>query len=238
VTDGGLLVFPTPDPDLARLLDLGGWAWSAVADDLTARNAEGAPAGALVRLGADEAAESAEDDPAWQVLEAFARREPPLLATLVLLRGTHLDQLAGRSHLFADFCLTPFHPREMEARIAHLLAAGQRAGGAEAEPPVDDQTVRYGPLLLNTETYQARIAQRALDLTYMEYELLRYLAQNPDRVHTREVLLSQVWGYEYYGGARTVDVHIRRLRSKLGEEHARMIQTVRSVGYRFGRADD
>ena len=69
----------------------------------------------------------------------------------------------------------------------------------------------------------------------MEYELLAFLAQNPDRVHSREVLLSRAWGYDYYGGARTVDVHIRRLRSKLGEEHARMIQTVRSVGYRFGR---
>jgi DNA-binding response OmpR family regulator len=95
--------------------------------------------------------------------------------------------------------------------------------------------VNYGPLLLNTQSYQARIAGRTLDLTYMEYELLAFLAQNPDRVHSREVLLSRVWGYDYYGGARTVDVHIRRLRSKLGEEHARMIQTVRSVGYRFGR---
>jgi two-component system alkaline phosphatase synthesis response regulator PhoP len=97
------------------------------------------------------------------------------------------------------------------------------------------ELVHYGPLLLNTHSYQARIAGRTLDLTYMEYELLKFLAQNPGRVFTRETLLSRVWGYEYYGGARTVDVHIRRLRAKLGEEHARMIQTVRSVGYRFGR---
>ena len=76
---------------------------------------------------------------------------------------------------------------------------------------------------------------KVLDLTYMEYELLRFLAARPGKVFTRETLLSRVWGYEYYGGARTVDVHIRRLRAKLGEEHAHLIQTVRSVGYRFGQ---
>ncbi|MGH9132431.1 MAG: winged helix-turn-helix domain-containing protein, partial [Ilumatobacteraceae bacterium] len=86
------------------------------------------------------------------------------------------------------------------------------------------------------ETYQASIAGRPIDLTYMEYELLKFLAQNPGKVFTREMLLSRVWGYEYYGGARTVDVHVRRLRAKLGEEHAGLIQTVRSVGYRFGQS--
>ena len=91
-------------------------------------------------------------------------------------------------------------------------------------------------LVLNTETYQASIEGRPLDLTYMEYELLKYLAQNPGRVYTREQLLSRVWGYEYYGGARTVDVHVRRLRAKLGEENANLISTVRSVGYRFGQS--
>jgi DNA-binding response OmpR family regulator len=73
-----------------------------------------------------------------------------------------------------------------------------------------------------------------MDLTYMEYELLRFLVENPVRVWSREQLLSKVWGYEYYGGARTVDVHVRRLRSKLGEERASWIATVRSVGYRWG----
>jgi len=77
---------------------------------------------------------------------------------------------------------------------------------------------------------------KTLDLTYMEYELLKFLASHPGKVFTREQLLSRVWGYEYYGGARTVDVHIRRLRAKLGEEHANLIQTVRSVGYRFGQS--
>ncbi|MBM3638536.1 MAG: winged helix-turn-helix transcriptional regulator [Actinobacteria bacterium] len=96
--------------------------------------------------------------------------------------------------------------------------------------------VEYSGLSLNLETYQATFNGKPLDLTFMEYELLKFLAQNPGKVFTREVLLSRVWGYEYYGGARTVDVHIRRLRAKLGEEHANLIQTVRSVGYRFGQS--
>ena len=90
--------------------------------------------------------------------------------------------------------------------------------------------------MLNLETYQAALSNRPLDLTYMEYELLKFFATHSGKVFTREQLLSRVWGYEYYGGARTVDVHVRRLRAKLGEEHANLIQTVRSVGYRFGTA--
>ena len=242
---GDLLVYPRPSPDLARLLDLAGRPWCAVADDLEARNAEGEPCGAIVELvdrgfgTADPASENDGSDPAWAVLTALARREPPLRAVLVLVGGTRLGELEGRDDLFADFCLTPFHPAEAAARLARLLATSAPAGpavllsAASADDP--SELVHYGPLLLNTQSYQARIAGRTLDLTYMEYELLAFLAQNPDRVHSREVLLSRVWGYDYYGGARTVDVHIRRLRSKLGEEHARMIQTVRSVGYRFGR---
>jgi DNA-binding response OmpR family regulator len=94
--------------------------------------------------------------------------------------------------------------------------------------------VVFKDLELNTLNYQATLASNPIDLTFMEYELLRFLVENPIRVWSREQLLSKVWGYEYYGGARTVDVHIRRLRSKLGEERASWITTVRSVGYRFG----
>ena len=113
------------------------------------------------------------------------------------------------------------------ARLQHLFWRT----GQSMRPDI----IEYGPLMLNLETYQAAVAGRVLDLTYMEYELLRFLAGHPAKVFTRETLLSRVWGYEYYGGARTVDVHIRRLRAKLGEEHAHLIQTVRSVGYRFGQ---
>jgi DNA-binding response OmpR family regulator len=94
--------------------------------------------------------------------------------------------------------------------------------------------VRFKDLELNPLTFQATLDGEPMDLTYMEYELLRFFMENPVRVWSREQLLSKVWGYEYYGGARTVDVHVRRLRSKLGEGRASWITTVRSVGYRWG----
>jgi DNA-binding response OmpR family regulator len=147
---------------------------------------------------------------------------------MLLVGGAQLSDLEHRDELFDDFCLTPFHPSELEARLRHLLATDIDLHRADL--------VEYGELTLNLETYQASIAGRPLDMTYMEYELLKFLAQNPGKVFTREMLLSRVWGYEYYGGARTVDVHVRRLRAKLGEEYANLIQTVRSVGYRFGQS--
>src|SRR5690606_35093053 len=82
-------------------------------------------------------------------------------------------------------------------------------------------------------TYSAKLKGRVLDLTFKEFELLKYLAQHPGRVFTRAQLLQEVWGYDYFGGTRTVDVHVRRLRAKLGPEHESLIGTVRNVGYRF-----
>jgi DNA-binding response OmpR family regulator len=155
-------------------------------------------------------------------------RDARVQPLLLLVTGGQLDDLSLRDDLFDDFCLSPFHPRELEARLRHLFS---RAGDG-----VRPELVEHAELVLNVGTYQASIASRPLDLTYMEYELLKFLAQNPGKVFTREMLLSRVWGYEYYGGARTVDVHVRRLRAKLGEEHANLIQTVRSVGYRFGQS--
>ena len=139
-----------------------------------------------------------------------------------------LDDLELREDLFDDFVVTPFRPGELEARLKHLFWRT----GTGTRP----ELIEYGPLVLNLETYQAAVTGDPLDLTYMEYELLKFLATHPGKVFTRETLLSRVWGYEYYGGARTVDVHVRRLRAKLGEEHANLIQTVRSVGYRFGQS--
>jgi DNA-binding response OmpR family regulator len=95
----------------------------------------------------------------------------------------------------------------------------------------DAATVRVGPLALNTETYQVRVAGRLLDLTFKEFELLRFLMQRPGKVSSRVELLQHVWGYNFYGGTRTVDVHVRRLRAKLGPEHEDLIKTVRGVGY-------
>jgi DNA-binding response OmpR family regulator len=217
-------VFPDPPPpELARTLDLAGYPWTAVASAEEAMRREPGPgwSGAVVCADSDP-------DAAWSLCRALRKREPALAPLLVLVSGGQLADLELRDELFDDFCLTPFHPRELEARLKHLLWG--QGGGARPE------MVEYGPLSLNLETYQAAVAGTPLDLTYMEYELLKFLAQNPGKVFTREMLLSRVWGYEYYGGARTVDVHIRRLRAKMGEEHANLIQTVRSVGYRFGQS--
>jgi DNA-binding response OmpR family regulator len=145
---------------------------------------------------------------------------------ILLVDHYQLDDLTFREDLFDDFVVGPFDVSELATRLRHRL---RRAGNESVAPRVE-----HGGLSMNLETYQASIAGRVMDLTYMEYELLRFLATNPNRVFTRETLLSRVWGYEYYGGARTVDVHVRRLRAKLGEEYANLIQTVRSVGYKFG----
>jgi DNA-binding response OmpR family regulator len=219
-----LAVFGNPvGPELARTLDLAGYAWKAVAspDEAAEHEPSGGWQAFVVECNAD--AESA-----WAFLRVLRKAtNPPKV--LILVGGGQLADLALRDDLFDDFCLNPFHPTELEARLRHLLWG---SGGVVARA----ELVEYGDLVLNLETYQATISKRPLDLTYMEYELLKFLAQNPGKVFTREMLLSRVWGYEYYGGARTVDVHVRRLRAKLGEEHANLIQTVRSVGYRFGQS--
>jgi DNA-binding response OmpR family regulator len=221
-----LAVFADPiAPELARSLDLAGYSWKSVASlDEAADNepAEGWQ-GAIIDCTGDP-------ENAWAFARALRKSDGSHLKVIVLIGGAHLGDLHLRDDLFDDFCLSPFHPAEFEARLRHLL---WNLGDAVSAP---GDLVQYGQLVLNLETYQATIAGRPLDMTYMEYELLKFLAQNPGKVFTREILLSRVWGYEYYGGARTVDVHIRRLRAKLGEEHAGLIATVRSVGYRFGQS--
>ena len=217
-----LLLFPDPPPpELAQALDLGGYPWKAVADAEAAvsNEPEEGWAGAIV---------SADEQPvaAFALCRALRKRGVPLEPLLLLVSGAQLGELALRDELYDDFCLAPVRQPELVARLKHLFARAGR--GARPE------LIEYGPLVLNLETYQAAISGRPLDLTYMEYELLKFLSSHPGKVFTRETLLSRVWGYDYYGGARTVDVHVRRLRAKLSEEHAPLIQTVRSVGYRFG----
>ena len=165
---------------------------------------------------------------AWRFCRELRKRDVPLEPILLLVSGSRIDELQTRDDLFDDFLITPFLPQELEARLQHLL---WRAGRG-----VRPELITYGPLSLNVETYQAMLEARPLDLTFMEYELLRFLAASPGQVFTREVLLNRVWGYEYFGGARTVDVHVRRLRAKMGEEHASLISTVRGVGYKLGQS--
>ncbi len=122
----------------------------------------------------------------------------------------------------ADVILSTAGPSEFDARIRLML--GSAAG---------DGTISGGGITIDEAAYSAVLEGQPLDLTYTEFELLKYLVQHPGRVFSREHLLADVWGYDYYGGTRTVDVHIRRLRAKLGPEHEALIGTVRNVGYRF-----
>src|SRR5262249_41522598 len=127
-----------------------------------------------------------------------------------------------------DVLLQTAGPAEVEARIR--LALGRLAASEPEETPGE---IRSGELTIDEATYTARLRGRVLDLTVKEFELLKYLAQHPGRVFTRAQLLQEVWGYDYFGGTRTVDVHVRRLRAKLGAEYESLIGTVRNVGYRF-----
>jgi len=128
-----------------------------------------------------------------------------------------------------DVILDTAGPAELDARLR--LAVDRHARLADPTP----EHVQIGDLVIDDTTYTARISGRALDLTYKEFELLKFLAQHAGRVFTRSHLVQEVWGYDYFGGSRTVDVHVRRLRAKLGPEHEALIGTVRNVGYKFVR---
>jgi DNA-binding response OmpR family regulator len=134
-----------------------------------------------------------------------------------------------------DVILDTAGPAEVEARIR--IVVGNSAAQLLASNP-NSQEIRSGDVVIDERTYTAKLKGRVLDLTFKEFELLKYLAQHPGRVFTRSQLLQEIWGYDYFGGTRTVDVHIRRLRSKLGPEFEAIIGTVRNVGYRFATSDD
>jgi DNA-binding response OmpR family regulator len=129
-----------------------------------------------------------------------------------------------------DVILDTAGPAEVDARIRIVI--GQTAIAQLASNPSAGE-IRSGEVIIDESSYTAKIKGRVLDLTFKEFELLKYLAQHPGRVFTRSQLLQEIWGYDYFGGTRTVDVHIRRLRSKLGPEFEAIIGTVRNVGYRF-----
>ncbi len=232
---GVLAVWPDPPPvELVRFFDLEGYRWKTVDEERgepigRARTSDGSEAdgeplwdGAVAAV-TDEAGHA---ERCWRFCQAVRSADTPVL---VLVGGGFLDALTDRHDHFDDFIITPFHPQELKSRLDLLLTRAGKASGR-------GDLVTYGPLTLNVETYQAVVDDRHLDLTYMEYELLRFLASSPGQVFTRETLLNRVWGYEYYGGARTVDVHIRRLRAKMGEDHSSLISTVRGVGYRLGQS--
>lgn len=227
-----VLADPAP-PELIRFFDLEGYQWKSmtgVPDGDTDFGGEPAAdndwAGVFLVLSDNNSSPPIDQAADWRFCATARSETTPVM---VLLGGNQLDALASRHELYDDFIITPFHPEELRARVQHLVAGtGKGVAGVDL--------ISYGPLSLNVETYQAMVDGRALDLTFMEYELLRFLASSPGQVFTRETLLNRVWGYEYYGGARTVDVHVRRLRAKMGEEHSSLISTVRGVGYRLGQS--
>jgi len=184
--------------------------------DAERREPEAGWAAAVVELG---------DDPGLSITVARKLREDRVVPLLLVVDRTHTADLEDETG-FDDFLLTPIDTAELRVRLGRLSAA----------EPSDDQdpVLHFRDLELNTATYQATVGGATRDLTFMEYELLRFFVEHPSRVWSREQILAKVWDYDYFGGSRTVDVHVRRLRAKLGEERASWITTVRSVGYRFG----
>ena len=183
------------------------------------------------------------DAPEVDVLLIDARRELPSaksLTKLITTTGIGCPIIAittegGLSAFNADWgisdvMLDTAGPAEVDARIRMCIGTHLAALTA-ADPSAGE--IRTGDVVIDESTYTAKIKGRSLDLTFKEFELLKYLAQHPGRVFTRAQLLQEIWGYDYFGGTRTVDVHIRRLRSKLGPEFEAIIGTVRNVGYRF-----
>src|SRR6266581_689766 len=192
-----------------------------------------------VRLAPAEAAAVGGGQPADVVLIDSRRDLMHAKSLFRALRGAGLDlpMLAivaegGWAAVTADWgaddvILYTAGPGEVEARLR--LAIGRRT----ATVPAAAGEIRSGDLVIDEASYSARLRGRTLDLTFKEFELLKFLAQHPARVFTRSQLLQEVWGYDYFGGTRTVDVHVRRLSAKLGPEHEALIGTVRNVGYRF-----
>jgi DNA-binding response OmpR family regulator len=197
--------------------------------------------GHTVRVAPLEAAALLDAEPADAVL-VDARRELVAARSLCRLlrttgQETPLFAVLTEGGLVAltaewgvdDVVLDTAGPAEVDARLRLSLDRAAAVPGGPADPGV----VRAGELTIDEGTYTCRLRGRVLDLTYKEFELLKHLAQHPGRVFTRAQLLQEVWGYDYYGGTRTVDVHVRRLRAKLGTEHEQLIGTVRHVGYKL-----
>ncbi len=150
-------------------------------------------------------------------------RELPVL--LLTARGAEMDKLLGFERGADDYITKPFSPREVIARIEAVLR--------RALPPRESAALDAGPLMLDHARREARLSGRELTLTPREFELLYFLARHPGRVFSRDELLTKVWGYDYRGETRTVDVHVRRLRAKLGDDGAGLIATVTGSGYKF-----
>jgi DNA-binding response OmpR family regulator len=159
----------------------------------------------------------------WELPQRIKReRQVPVIA---LVSREVLANSNGHLDMADDFIIKPYDPRELGLRVRRLLYKTKQTGNGEL--------ITCGDLLINPAKCEVTLAGRVIMLTFKEYELLKFLATNRGQVFTREALLDKVWGYDYYGGDRTVDVHIRRLRSKIEDSRHSFIETVRNMGYRF-----
>ena len=164
----------------------------------------------------------ADDEAAQLLVEQGRALRVPLMAVLSAERLAGFDFSVGAD----DFIVFPWWSGELTARVRQLLERQHKTTDAPG-------VIRAGDLVIDPNRYDVYLAGRKVLLTFKEYELLKLLAANPGHVYSRDRLLDQVWGYQYFGGTRTVDVHVRRLRSKIEDATHTFIETVRNVGYRF-----
>ena len=176
----------------------------------------------LVVLDINSREELDMDSPLWTELREIKKSYKLSIITLIPRNLT--DRLSSRYEI-TDFVIKPVSNIELETRIKRALKQLSTNGGADI--------IKCGEMVINQTTCEVSVAGIPVELTFKEYELLRFLAGNKGRVFTREALLNEVWGYDYFGGDRTVDVHIRRLRSKIEATGHSFIDTVRNIGYKF-----
>ena len=157
-----------------------------------------------------------------QIRSKAVLKEAPLL---ILMKESHLKELSMLNGI-EDFLVAPFEPEVLESRVRFLLKRLNH-------PVPGSGGIQIAKLRIDVDKYEVSLAEEPLELTYKGFEFLKFLATQPRRVYSRDQLLNQVWGYDFIGGTRTVDVHIRRLRAKLGPKYASLIATVRNVGYKF-----
>jgi len=162
------------------------------------------------------------DSRIWELIRDVKQQRQ--LPTMALVSGEKLDSIDGHQDL-NDFVTSPYDIKELVLRINRLL---RRTRDID-----NNELIKCDGLVIDLAKCEVTVEGRAVELTFKEYELLKFLASNRGRVYTRETLLNKVWGYDYYGGDRTVDVHVRRLRSKIEDSHYTFIETVRNIGYRF-----
>lgn len=174
---------------------------------------------AVLLLDANEATVGSE---AWELVQGMRREKN--IHLIILVSRDRLNGL-GSSDSIDDFVVKPWEASEVAARIKRIL---RQKGGMDSE-----DIIRCGDLVIDSDKCEVSLGGKPIILTFKEYQLLKFLASNKGKVFTRDVLLDKVWGWDYYGGDRTVDVHIRRLRSKIEDSTHTFIDTVRNIGYKF-----